>query len=128
MSHAPSDDFKELVRARTDLVSLVGESVTLHARGREFVGLCPFHDDHNPSMRVSPERQSFRCWSCNTGGDCFSFIMLRDRVEFPEALERFTDAIVTRYLSNFSTWCPVNEPLVLSMFSGDFGFWPPLQR
>src|SRR5665811_585906 len=67
--------------------SLIGESVALQSRGREFVGLCPFHDDHNPSMRVYPERQSFRCWSCNEGGDCYSFVMKHDRVEFREALE-----------------------------------------
>jgi len=48
--------------------------------------------------------------------------------EFPEALERFTDAMVTRYRSVISTWCPCNEPLVLSLFSGDFGFWPPHAR
>ena len=81
-----SDDFKELVRSRTDLVGLIGESVALSSRGREFVGLCPFHDDHKPSLRVNPERQSFKCWACQEGGDCFSFVMKRDRVEFREAL------------------------------------------
>lgn len=49
-------------------------------------------------------------------------------VEFPEALESFTEAIVTRYRHLVSTWCPCNEPLVLSLFSGDFGFWPPHAR
>lgn len=87
MSRVLSDDFKELVRSRTDIVSLIGESVGLQSRGREFVGLCPFHDDHNPSMRVYPDRQSYRCWSCGEGGDCFSFVMKHDRVEFREALE-----------------------------------------
>ncbi|MDB5319258.1 MAG: glycosyl transferase group 1 [Phycisphaerales bacterium] len=48
--------------------------------------------------------------------------------EFPEALERFTEAMVTRYASSVSTWCPCNEPLVLALFSGDFGFWPPHSR
>jgi beta-glucosidase/6-phospho-beta-glucosidase/beta-galactosidase/glycosyltransferase involved in cell wall biosynthesis len=48
--------------------------------------------------------------------------------EFPEALERFTDAIVTRYRNVIDTWCPCNEPLVLALFSGDFGFWPPHAR
>jgi len=51
------------------------------------VGLCPFHDDRNPSLNVYPDRQTFRCWSCNTGGDCFSFLMEREKVTFPEALE-----------------------------------------
>jgi DNA primase len=49
--------------------------------------LCPFHDDHNPSLRVYPDRQSFRCWVCAAGGDCFSFVQQRERVEFREALE-----------------------------------------
>ncbi len=48
--------------------------------------------------------------------------------EFPEALERFTDAFVTRYKEVIHTWCPFNEPLVTSLFSGDFGFWPPHSR
>jgi beta-glucosidase/6-phospho-beta-glucosidase/beta-galactosidase len=48
--------------------------------------------------------------------------------EFPEALEKFTEAIVTRYRSFVKTWCPFNEPLVSALFSGDFGFWPPHQR
>lgn len=84
-----ADDFKELVRSRTDIVSLIGESVALQSQrgGREFVGLCPFHDDHNPSMRVYPDRQSYRCWSCNEGGDCFSFVMKREHITFPETLE-----------------------------------------
>ena len=84
-----ADEFKELVRSRTDIVNLIAESVTLQSQrgGREFVGLCPFHDDHNPSMRVYPDRQSYRCWSCNEGGDCFSFVMKRERFGFREALE-----------------------------------------
>lgn len=49
-------------------------------------------------------------------------------LEFPESLERFTEAMVTRYASSVSTWCPCNEPLVLALFSGDFGFWPPHSR
>ncbi len=48
--------------------------------------------------------------------------------EFPEALERFTEALVTRYRGSVRTWCPCNEPLILALFSGDFGFWPPHAR
>lgn len=84
-----SIDFREKVRAATDLVALIGESVTLKNQrgGREFVGLCPFHDDHNPSMRVYADRQTFRCWVCNTGGDCFTFLMEEAKIGFREALE-----------------------------------------
>lgn len=89
MSHFAADEFKELVRSRTDIVNLISESVTLNSQrgGREFVGLCPFHDDHNPSMRVYPDRQSYKCWSCGEGGDCFSFVMKREGIGFRETLE-----------------------------------------
>ena len=81
-------DFKELVRSRTDLVELIGESVALEPErgGRGFKGLCPFHDDHNPSLTVSPERQSYKCWSCGEGGDCYSFVMKTQALEFPAAV------------------------------------------
>ncbi len=82
-----SSEFRDLVRSRTDIVDLVGESLTLTPRRHEYIGLCPFHDDHNPSFHVYPERQSYRCWVCNEGGDCFSFVMRTDGVTFPEALE-----------------------------------------
>ncbi|HEX6983973.1 MAG TPA: DNA primase [Planctomycetaceae bacterium] len=82
-------DFKELVRARTDIVGVIGESIALSPRrgGGEFVGLCPFHDDHNPSLHVYPDRQSFRCWVCDTGGDVFSFVMKHEGVTFAEAVD-----------------------------------------
>ncbi len=88
-SGALSDDFKELVRTRTDIVQLVGERVALQSRrgGRELVGLCPFHDDHAPSLLVNPERQSYKCWACGEGGDCFAFVQKIENVGFRDALE-----------------------------------------
>jgi DNA primase len=88
-SGAWSDDFKELVRSRTDIVQLVGERVALQSRrgGRELVGLCPFHDDHDPSLRVDAERQSYKCWACGEGGDCFAFVQKIENVDFRDALE-----------------------------------------
>jgi len=89
VSSGARSDFKELVRARTNIVQLVGERITLQSRqgGREFVGLCPFHDDHTPSLRVNPERQSYKCWACGEGGDCFAFVQKIENVPFAEALE-----------------------------------------
>ena len=93
MPHFLADEFKELVRSRTDIVSLIAEGLTLQPvrGGREFVGLCPFHDDHNPSMRVYPDRQSFKCWVCDIGGDVFSFVMQYESVTFPEALRTLAE-------------------------------------
>lgn len=89
MSLLPEIDVKELVRSKTDIVALIGESLALQPRhgGRLFVGLCPFHDDHNPSFNVNPERQTYRCWVCQEGGDCFSYVMKYDNLGFREALE-----------------------------------------
>lgn len=89
MSQQTQQEFREQVRSQTDLVALIGESISLQPRhgGRHYVGLCPFHDDRNPSLNVYPDRQTFRCWSCQTGGDCFTFLMEREKVTFPEALE-----------------------------------------
>ena len=88
MSVQAAGDVKELVRSRTDIVALIGESLTLRPErgGRLFKGLCPFHDDHNPSFQVNPERQTYRCWVCNEGGDCFSFVMKYENIGFREAL------------------------------------------
>ena len=89
MDDNSSAEFKELVRSRTDIVQLVGETVTLQPQqgGRVYKGLCPFHDDHNPSFTVNPERQSYKCWVCGEGGDCYSFVMKHDALDFPEALK-----------------------------------------
>lgn len=83
-----TSDFKELVRSRTEIASLIGESITLipERGGAEYKCLCPFHDDTNPSMRVYPDRQSFRCWVCDEGGDVFTWTMKREGLSFPEAL------------------------------------------
>lgn len=83
-----SSDFKELVRSRTEIVSLIGESTTLipERGGAEYKCLCPFHDDTNPSMRVYPDRQSFRCWVCDEGGDVFTWVMKREALSFPETM------------------------------------------
>jgi DNA primase len=90
VSFAFPTDFKEQVRERTNLVELVRQTVALNSTrgGSDYVGLCPFHDDHSPSFHVYPDRQSYRCWSCNEGGDCFSFLQKIEGLTFPETVER----------------------------------------
>ena len=75
MSFGPAFDAKEQVRQAVDIVDLVGSYVQLRRQGRNFVGLCPWHDDSRPSLQVNPDRQSFKCWVCDIGGDVFSFVM-----------------------------------------------------
>lgn len=111
MSSPGLQEFRETVRSQTDLVSLVSESISLQPRhgGRQYVGLCPFHDDHNPSLNVYPDRQTFRCWSCNTGGDCFTFVMEHEKVSFPEALELLARRANVPIPRNLSKTTPEQE-------------------
>lgn len=85
------DDVKLAVQQATDLVALIGEHVRLAPKGREFVGLCPFHDDHKPSMFVSPQKQIYKCFSCGAGGDAFSFVMDYHKMNFAEALRHLAE-------------------------------------
>jgi DNA primase len=82
----PAFDAKEQIKRAIDIVDLVGESIPLRREGRNYKGLCPWHDDSRPSLHINPERQTFRCFVCNIGGDVFSFIEKRENVTFREAL------------------------------------------
>ncbi|RMF86423.1 MAG: DNA primase [Planctomycetota bacterium] len=86
MPLGPYSDAKEQIRQAVNIVDLVESYFPLRRQGRNFVGLCPWHDDHRPSLQVNPERQTFRCWVCDIGGDIFTFVMRMENVEFPEAL------------------------------------------
>lgn len=78
---------RDRVRDASDIVRVVGEHVTLKPRGREYVGLCPFHDDHRPSMYVVPAKGIFHCFVCGAGGDVFDFVQRFHRMDFRDALE-----------------------------------------
>jgi DNA primase len=86
-SEAVVSDIKHAI----DLVTLLGEYLPLQRVGSKYKALCPFHDDHNPSLELNPERQSFKCWVCGAGGDIFDFVQKYERVDFPEALRMLAD-------------------------------------
>ena len=73
---------------QTDIVDVVSRYVNLKRSGRNFVGICPFHDDKNPSMSVSPERNMYHCFACKAGGDAINFIQEYEKLNFPEAVEK----------------------------------------
>ena len=80
----------EIIQA-IDIVELVGTYLALKPQGKDFIGLCPFHNDKRPSMHVSPAKQIFKCFSCGAGGDAIKFIMLKERMTFPEAVKYLAD-------------------------------------
>ena len=79
------------IQQANDIVDVIGEHVSLKKKGREMVGLCPFHDDHRPSMNVNPVKQIFKCFACGAGGDVFKFIQMRENLTFPQAIERLAE-------------------------------------
>jgi DNA primase len=86
-----SETILAAIKRAVDIVDLAGEYLTLHRAGSRFKALCPFHDDHNPSLELNRERQSFKCWSCGAGGDIFDFVKDIEKVEFPEALRMLAE-------------------------------------
>lgn len=76
----------EAVKERADIVDVVGDHVVLKKKGREFVGICPFHDDSKPSMTVSPAKQFYYCFSCGAGGNAIKFLMELQRSSFSDVV------------------------------------------
>ena len=86
-----SDEDKDRVRAATDLVQLVQETVELRPRGQEFWGCCPFHHEKTPSFHVIPATQVWHCFGCGEGGDAFTYVMKRENLSFPESIRFLAD-------------------------------------
>jgi len=81
------------VQQANDIVDVIGEHVSLKRKGKEMVGLCPFHDDHRPSLYVNSTKQIFKCFACGAGGDVFKFVQMRENLTFPQAIERLAERV-----------------------------------
>jgi DNA primase len=84
-SNPSRDRETERVKDASDIVRVIGESISLRPKGREYAGLCPFHDDHTPSMYVVPAKQIYKCFVCGSAGDVFDFVMRFHKMDFVEA-------------------------------------------
>ncbi|QIK70163.1 DNA primase [Erysipelothrix sp. HDW6C] len=98
------------VRAKSDIVDTISNYMTLTKKGKNYWGVCPFHNDHDPSMSVSPDRQIYKCFVCGAGGNVFSFVENFEKVSFIEAVIK-TASRVNIDLSEYesTTTAPVNE-------------------
>lgn len=86
MKGVQSGDQVAEIKSRVDIVELISEYVTLKKAGRNFLGLCPFHNEKTPSFTVNRERQMFYCFGCGEKGDVFAFLMRLNNASFPETL------------------------------------------
>lgn len=82
------DDLIDSIRSQADVVDVVSDYVTLRKSGRNYLGLCPFHDEKTPSFSVNPERQIFYCFGCGKNGNVFTFLMEHENVSFVEAVHQ----------------------------------------
>lgn len=85
MSYISNEIINE-IRNKTDIVDVVSRYVNLTKKGKNYIGVCPFHDDHSPSMSVSPEKQIFTCFSCGATGNVFTFVSDFEKISFSDAV------------------------------------------
>lgn len=83
----------EKIRKDSDIVEVISEYIPLEHKGKNYFGVCPFHDDHAPSMSVSPDKQIYKCFSCGASGNVFSFVMDYDHLSFPDAVSKLANRI-----------------------------------
>lgn len=88
-----SDSFLEQLRANTDIESVISPYVNLRRRGKNLVGLCPFHNEKTPSFTVYPENGSFYCFGCGVGGDVITFVRRMENLDYMEAVKQLTDRV-----------------------------------
>ena len=88
-----NNDYINTIRSKVDIVDIIGERIPLTAKGKNFFGVCPFHNDTNPSMSVSREKQIYTCFSCHATGNVFQFLMSYEHMEFKEVLKYLGDRV-----------------------------------
>ena len=89
-----SQETVESVKSKTDLVALIrSRGVELKKKGRNYIGLCPFHNDTEPSLSVNPAKNLWNCFGCGAGGDAVRFVEMFDKLEFPDAVRQLAGAI-----------------------------------
>ena len=86
-----SDELIEEIKSSNDIVDIISQYVVLKRRGRNFLGLCPFHKEKTPSFSVSPDKQIFHCFGCGVGGDVITFINRIENLGYRESIEMLAE-------------------------------------
>lgn len=90
------------IQKKVNIVDIIGEYLPLEQRGKNYFAICPFHDDHNPSMSISSEKQIYTCFVCGESGNVFNFIMKYEHISFTEAVVKVANKVgINLNISNF---------------------------
>ena len=87
MSWISEEDIKA-IRQQADIVDVMSRYITLEKKGKDYKAICPFHDDHDPSLSISTDKQIFKCFVCGTGGNVFTFVQKIEKIP-PVSAENF---------------------------------------
>lgn len=109
MNIIPDDKINE-IRDKADIIDIISDYIPLTTKGKNYFGVCPFHDDHSPSMSVSRERQMFKCFTCGAGGNVFTFVSKYENISFVEAVKKVADKVgVNLNISNITSRVSKNK-------------------
>lgn len=97
-----SNEVMNEIRNKTDIVDVISKYVNLTKKGKNYFGVCPFHDDHSPSMSVSPEKQIYTCFSCGASGNVFTFVADFEKISFTEAVRLLGEKVGINIGTNIS--------------------------
>ena len=81
------------LQKKLDIVTVISNYISLSKKGRNYFGVCPFHDDHSPSLCVSPEKQIYKCFVCGEGGNVFEFVKNYEHIGFMEAVSNLAKTV-----------------------------------
>ena len=99
MANISNDDIKT-IRINANIVDIISDYIPLTKRGKNFLGVCPFHEDHSPSMSVSEDKQIYKCFSCGAAGNVFTFVENYEQVPFYEAVSIVANKIGMKFNAN----------------------------
>ncbi len=88
-----SNDEINSIRRQADIVDVIGSYIDLVPQGKNYFGVCPFHNDHSPSLSVSPEKQIYKCFTCSASGNVFTFVQNYENISFIDAVKKVADRV-----------------------------------
>src|SRR5574344_1221425 len=86
-------DLIDAILKSADIVTVISAYIPVIKKGRSFLAVCPFHDDKNPSLNISKEKQIFKCFACGTGGNAITFVEKYEKISFEEAVRKVADIV-----------------------------------